>query len=76
MRVVTVEGDRDRVLHEHLAEVGHDEGGAVGEMTRSRRLLGRRRHQDLAAIEAAVPAAAVAGERYAPAQMAMLDSER
>ncbi|NUT30234.1 MAG: aldo/keto reductase [Streptomyces sp.] len=31
---------------------------------------------DLAAIEAAVPADAAAGERYAPAQMAMLDSER
>lgn len=31
---------------------------------------------DLDAIEAAVPAEAVAGERYAPAQMAMLDSER
>jgi len=31
---------------------------------------------DLAAIESAVPADAAAGERYAPAQMAMLDSER
>jgi aryl-alcohol dehydrogenase-like predicted oxidoreductase len=31
---------------------------------------------DLAAIEAAVPADAAAGDRYAPAQMAMLDSER
>ncbi|KKD03622.1 aldo/keto reductase [Streptomyces sp. WM6386] len=31
---------------------------------------------DLAAIEAAVPADAAAGERYAPALMAMLDSER
>jgi aryl-alcohol dehydrogenase-like predicted oxidoreductase len=31
---------------------------------------------DLAAIEAAVPADAVAGGRYEPAQMAMLDSER
>ncbi|MEV8065156.1 aldo/keto reductase [Streptomyces sp. NPDC085995] len=31
---------------------------------------------DLTAIEAAIPADAVAGERYAPAQMAMLDSER
>ena len=31
---------------------------------------------DLAAIEAAVPASAVAGERYAPAQVAALDSER
>ncbi|NGN68479.1 aldo/keto reductase [Streptomyces sp. A7024] len=31
---------------------------------------------DLAAIEAAVPAEAVAGERYAPDQMAMLDSEK
>ncbi|MET9910066.1 aldo/keto reductase [Streptomyces sp. NPDC006476] len=31
---------------------------------------------DLAAIETAVPADAAAGERYAPAQMAMLDSER
>jgi aryl-alcohol dehydrogenase-like predicted oxidoreductase len=31
---------------------------------------------DLAAIEAAVPAGAVAGERYAPAQVASLDSER
>jgi aryl-alcohol dehydrogenase-like predicted oxidoreductase len=31
---------------------------------------------DLAAIEAAVPADAVAGERYAPAQVAQLDSER
>jgi aryl-alcohol dehydrogenase-like predicted oxidoreductase len=31
---------------------------------------------DLAAIEDAVPAHAAAGERYAPAQMAMLDSER
>lgn len=31
---------------------------------------------DLAAIEEAVPADAAAGERYAPAQMAMLDSER
>jgi aryl-alcohol dehydrogenase-like predicted oxidoreductase len=32
--------------------------------------------EDLARIEAAVPADAVAGERYAPAQMATLDSER
>ncbi|WP_119459876.1 aldo/keto reductase [Rhodospirillaceae bacterium SYSU D60014] len=31
---------------------------------------------DLAAIERAAPHDAVAGERYAPAQMAMLDSER
>jgi aryl-alcohol dehydrogenase-like predicted oxidoreductase len=31
---------------------------------------------DLAAIEAAVPAGSAAGERYAPAQMAALDSER
>jgi aryl-alcohol dehydrogenase-like predicted oxidoreductase len=31
---------------------------------------------DLAVIEAAVPAAAVAGERYEAAQVAMLDSER
>ena len=31
---------------------------------------------DLARIEAAVPAGAVAGERYAASQMAMLDSER
>jgi aryl-alcohol dehydrogenase-like predicted oxidoreductase len=32
--------------------------------------------EDLAALEAAVPPDAIAGERYAPAQMAMLDSER
>jgi aryl-alcohol dehydrogenase-like predicted oxidoreductase len=31
---------------------------------------------DLAAVEAAVPAGAVAGDRYAPAQVAALDSER
>ena len=31
---------------------------------------------DLAAIEAAVPPGAVAGERYEPAQVAALDSER
>jgi aryl-alcohol dehydrogenase-like predicted oxidoreductase len=31
---------------------------------------------DLTAIEQALPAQAVAGERYAPAQMAQLDSER
>jgi aryl-alcohol dehydrogenase-like predicted oxidoreductase len=31
---------------------------------------------DLASIEAAVPAGAVAGDRYAPAQLAHLDSER
>jgi pyridoxine 4-dehydrogenase len=31
---------------------------------------------DLAAIEAAVPAAAVAGDRYAPAQVTALDSEQ
>jgi hypothetical protein len=31
---------------------------------------------ELAAIEAAVPAGAVAGERYEPALVAMLDSER
>ena len=31
---------------------------------------------DLAAVEAAVPAGAVAGDRYAPAQMATLDAER
>lgn len=31
---------------------------------------------DLTAIEAALPADAVAGERYAPEQMAILDSER
>ena len=30
----------------------------------------------LAALEAAIPANAIEGERYAPAQMAMLDSER
>jgi aryl-alcohol dehydrogenase-like predicted oxidoreductase len=30
----------------------------------------------LAALEAAIPPDAIAGERYAPAQMAMLDSER
>ena len=29
-----------------------------------------------AALEAAIPPGAIAGERYAPAQMAMLDSER
>jgi aryl-alcohol dehydrogenase-like predicted oxidoreductase len=32
--------------------------------------------EDLAAIERAVPAQGVRGERYAPAQMAMLDSEQ
>ncbi|WP_342800196.1 aldo/keto reductase [Nocardia sp. No.11] len=32
--------------------------------------------RELTAIESATPAAAVAGERYAPAQMAALDSER
>ena len=32
--------------------------------------------EDLATLEAAVPAEAVAGERYAPAQMASLDSEQ
>ncbi len=32
--------------------------------------------EDLAAIERAVPKGAAAGERYAPAQMAILDSER
>ncbi len=31
---------------------------------------------DLAAVEAAVPVGAVAGDRYAPAQMASLDAER
>jgi len=31
---------------------------------------------DLAALEAAIPPDAIEGERYAPAQMAMLDSER
>ncbi len=31
---------------------------------------------DLAVIEAAVPSSQVAGERYEPAQMAGLDSER
>jgi hypothetical protein len=31
---------------------------------------------DLARLEAAVPAGAVAGERYAASQMALLDSER
>jgi hypothetical protein len=31
---------------------------------------------DLAAIEQAVPKGAAAGDRYATAQMAMLDSER
>ncbi|MBO0749625.1 MAG: aldo/keto reductase, partial [Porphyrobacter sp.] len=30
----------------------------------------------LAALEAAVPPQAIQGERYAPTQMAMLDSER
>ena len=34
------------------------------------------RSEDLAAIERAVPEGAAAGERYAPAQMAHLDSER
>ncbi|GBD49164.1 aldo/keto reductase [Methylopila sp. Yamaguchi] len=33
-------------------------------------------HEDLAAVERAVPKGAAAGERYAPAQMAHLDSER
>ena len=32
--------------------------------------------EQLAALEAAIPAGAIEGERYAPAQMAMLDSER
>ena len=32
--------------------------------------------EDLAAIESAVPRGAAAGERYAPAQVAHLDSER
>lgn len=32
--------------------------------------------EQLATLEAAIPADAIAGERYAPAQMAMLDSER
>ncbi len=32
--------------------------------------------EDMAKIEAAIPAEAVAGERYMPEQMAMLDSER
>jgi aryl-alcohol dehydrogenase-like predicted oxidoreductase len=32
--------------------------------------------EDLADIEAAMPAGALAGERYAPEQMRMLDSER
>jgi aryl-alcohol dehydrogenase-like predicted oxidoreductase len=32
--------------------------------------------EDLAAIEAAMPAGAVAGDRYPPGQMAVLDSER
>ena len=36
----------------------------------------RLRSEDLAAIERAVPKGAAAGERYAPAQMASLDSER
>ncbi len=31
---------------------------------------------DLATIEAAVPAGAAQGDRYAPSQMASLDSER
>jgi len=31
---------------------------------------------DLAAVDGAVPTGAVAGERYAPEQMAHLDSER
>jgi aryl-alcohol dehydrogenase-like predicted oxidoreductase len=38
-----------------------------------KRGLGKER---LAALEAAIPADAIAGERYAPAQMATLDSER
>jgi len=33
-------------------------------------------HEQLAELEAAIPPDAVQGERYAPAQMAMLDSER
>jgi aryl-alcohol dehydrogenase-like predicted oxidoreductase len=33
-------------------------------------------HDDLARIDREVPPGAVAGDRYAPAQMAMLDSER
>jgi aryl-alcohol dehydrogenase-like predicted oxidoreductase len=32
--------------------------------------------EQLAALEAAIPANAIQGERYAPAQMAHLDSER
>ncbi len=32
--------------------------------------------EDLSKVEAAIPAEAVAGERYMPEQMAMLDSER
>jgi aryl-alcohol dehydrogenase-like predicted oxidoreductase len=32
--------------------------------------------EDIAAVEQAVPPDAAAGERYAPAQLAQLDSER
>ena len=49
---------------------------ATGWPRRSARSTLRLAPADLAAIEAAVPKGAAAGERYAPAQMAQLDSER
>jgi aryl-alcohol dehydrogenase-like predicted oxidoreductase len=54
--------------------VGARRPGRVSEAVAAlERGLGRER---LAALEAAIPSDAIEGERYAPAQMAMLDSER
>ena len=65
-----------------VAAQGEDIVPLVGARTRERlaEALGaadlRLTAEDLAALEQAVPADAVAGERYAGPQMAMLDSER
>ncbi len=64
-----------------VAARGHDIVPLIGARRRDRlaEALGaielRLAPSDLAAIEQAVPKGAAAGQRYAPAQMAQLDSE-
>jgi aryl-alcohol dehydrogenase-like predicted oxidoreductase len=59
-----------------LIDTGDFYGTGHNELLIGEALEGKRREDELGRIEAAVPAGAAAGERYAEAQMAMLDSER
>ena len=74
VRIVAVE-PRDDVRAQAVAERVADEARAVADAALGACDLVLTR-EELARIEQAVPAAQVAGTRYGPAQMGMLDSER